>query len=236
MSSGNGPENEIVRWVQARFDVSDKNALDLKTSIIGLSRGVTLLKADLEGAKVAATAAAVGLTLFKADFTVFKMDEKGLSLFGNQFKAWPWSDWQKRWERRYNEETQNLTNQLMALKGEIEELDGLKSRRTALQRQNSASQGGNSGNSYLLNREREIAQEIQELERRVQRSQRTIEQSAKYLEDSNIKKNADSLRLAAKTAEENKKKVEKNYEALVGIIHDDEKTVESLARQLAPAS
>ncbi|WP_216589646.1 hypothetical protein [Streptomyces brasiliscabiei] len=61
----------------------------VKKIAVGASHSVTGLKADLEGAKAAIAGVALGLTLFKADFTAFKIDEKGISFLGRQKFIWP---------------------------------------------------------------------------------------------------------------------------------------------------
>ncbi|MEV0494797.1 hypothetical protein [Streptomyces atratus] len=50
--------------------------------------------------KLGLAGVATGLTLFKADFSILKIDEKGITWFGNTLKKFPWAkEGNKWWER-----------------------------------------------------------------------------------------------------------------------------------------
>ncbi|MFF4015340.1 hypothetical protein [Streptomyces sp. NPDC001843] len=236
MSSASDVPYGLTRWLQEKFDASDKNTHELKSAITGISRGVTVLKGDLEGAKAAATAVAVGLTLIKADITAFKIDEKGIHFFGNQLKSWPWVDWSKRWERRFNEQSQRVSNQLTRLQDDVRDLDRLKSERDTTQRRRTNGSPNDPGNAWLLERERQLNREIRDLERGIREKQRSIKASVREIEQSKAKKKFEELAAAAKTAERNKTAVDRNYRALAQILDQADSEVGSLARSLSTSA
>ncbi|GAA0430164.1 hypothetical protein [Streptomyces luteireticuli] len=79
---------------KGEYDPLKKKVNDLSVTVNGLSIGV-------DSAKLAFGGVAGGATLMKADFTGFKVDEKGVSFMGNQLHTWPWArDKKTRLEER----------------------------------------------------------------------------------------------------------------------------------------
>lgn len=78
------PGDAIPGWVNdlGRLYFSKDDGDQVKAKINGLSLGIDHLK-------LAFGALAVGATLFKADFTAAKVDEKGVVVFGKQRITWP---------------------------------------------------------------------------------------------------------------------------------------------------
>jgi hypothetical protein len=61
---------------------------------------VTALNHTVDYMKLGLAGVATGLTLFKADFSILKIDEKGITWFGNTLKQFPWAkEGNKWWER-----------------------------------------------------------------------------------------------------------------------------------------
>ncbi|WP_420034366.1 hypothetical protein ACN2WE_19210 [Streptomyces sp. cg28] len=88
------------------MDVFSKSAKDVlrlyfrKDEANNLVMKVTTINHTLDYLKVGLAAVATGLTLFKADFTILKMDEKGITWFGNTIHQFPWAkEGNKWWER-----------------------------------------------------------------------------------------------------------------------------------------
>ncbi|MFZ3569614.1 hypothetical protein ACOKM5_21640 [Streptomyces sp. BH097] len=84
-----GPDDA---WVHP-FWLNKQEIEHQKSLYRDLSHTVNLLKFDL-------AAVATGLTLIKADFTLFKVDEKGITLRGKQLATFPWADKKKSLEER----------------------------------------------------------------------------------------------------------------------------------------
>ncbi|MEV0281403.1 hypothetical protein AB0I22_34175 [Streptomyces sp. NPDC050610] len=70
---------------QADYDHLKKKVNDIAITVNGFSAG-------WDTAKLSGGFAAGGLTGFKADFTGFKVDEKGMSFLGKQITTWPWAE------------------------------------------------------------------------------------------------------------------------------------------------
>ncbi|WP_460068563.1 hypothetical protein [Streptomyces sp. YKOK-I1] len=61
---------------------------------------VTAINHTVDYLKVGLAGLAVGLTLVKADFTLFKVDEKGVSWLGNTLYTFPWAKEGHNWWRK----------------------------------------------------------------------------------------------------------------------------------------
>ncbi|MFI9580440.1 hypothetical protein ACIHCQ_00980 [Streptomyces sp. NPDC052236] len=75
------------------FDVGAFKQLFVeKTQHATLVKKVNDLNFTVDYIKIGLAGVALGITAVKIDFTLFKVDEKGISLFGKTFRTWPWAE------------------------------------------------------------------------------------------------------------------------------------------------
>lgn len=95
MSGSSGGSGDHSLDTRGYIPAELRNALQLyftKDEAKTLVMKVTALNHSLDYIKVGLAGLAVGLTVVKTDFTLFKVDEKGISWAGNTLKTWPWAD------------------------------------------------------------------------------------------------------------------------------------------------
>ncbi|MEU6087373.1 hypothetical protein ABZ865_11295 [Streptomyces sp. NPDC047085] len=81
----------------------------VKKEVKRLSDAVPGLKADIDGLKVAVSAATLSAQLFKFDWSVVKLDEKGITVNGLQKVKWSWieKDEEKKKEKAKKEKEED---------------------------------------------------------------------------------------------------------------------------------
>ncbi|MFV5992412.1 hypothetical protein ACNPQM_08155 [Streptomyces sp. NPDC056231] len=105
----------------ARLYFTKEEANTLVMKVAALNHTADLMKVALAGL-------ATGLTVVKADFSLFKVDEKGVSILGNARYTFPWAEegdnwfWKKAVGKAKVEELERLTVEKEKEKKEHEEL------------------------------------------------------------------------------------------------------------------
>ncbi|MEU7280433.1 hypothetical protein AB0A69_16840 [Streptomyces sp. NPDC045431] len=94
---------------------------ELSHTVNGLATSLAVIKFDV-------TALALGLTVVKADFTLFKVDEKGMTFRGKQIATFPWADQKKHLENRIEQAERTEHRKLKALNEEVEKLKAIRQR------------------------------------------------------------------------------------------------------------
>ncbi|WP_171167513.1 hypothetical protein [Streptomyces sp. I05A-00742] len=94
-------------WFKADYDHLKKKVNDIAVTVNGISVG-------WDTAKASGGIWAGGLTAVKTDFTGFKVDEKGASLFGIQLKTWSWARDDKLNSAFTEKRIQKLENEIEA--------------------------------------------------------------------------------------------------------------------------
>ncbi|MEV3992046.1 hypothetical protein AB0J57_24345 [Streptomyces sp. NPDC049837] len=108
--------------------IDPKEALRYKEMYRDLSHSVNAVATSLAGLKFDVTAIALGLTVVKADFTLFKVDEKGMTFRGKQIATFPWADQKKHLENRIEQAERTEKRKLEALNKEVEKLKAIRQR------------------------------------------------------------------------------------------------------------
>lgn len=99
-SSGGSAEHSLD-WGKAAPALSNiLQGYFRKDEAKALTMKVTGINHSLDYLKVGLAVVATGLTLVKADFTLFKVDEKGISWLGNSLYAFPWTKQDNKWWRK----------------------------------------------------------------------------------------------------------------------------------------
>ncbi|WP_328512640.1 hypothetical protein OG842_40230 [Streptomyces sp. NBC_00376] len=105
----------------ARLYFRKEEANTLVMKVAALDHTTDLMKVALAGV-------ATGLTVIKADFSLFKVDEKGFSILGNPRYAFPWAEegdnwfWKKAVGKKKIQELKELEEDALKEKEEHKEL------------------------------------------------------------------------------------------------------------------
>jgi DNA repair exonuclease SbcCD ATPase subunit len=91
-----------VQGFKNRMDYLDGEMVTQKHMLTGLQTSITQAKAEF-------AVMSLGLTLLKADITAVKLDEKGVTVFGRQVKAWRKADKAKMYDERIARLEKKLT-------------------------------------------------------------------------------------------------------------------------------
>ncbi|MFE9123707.1 hypothetical protein [Streptomyces sp. NPDC007172] len=86
--------NEVREWPLLWFDKKDGDTAKQK---------VNVLSVGLDYTKIDRAEIALGLTPVKIDWTLFKLDEKGINLVGVTRREWPWIEGKGRWSKAAKE-------------------------------------------------------------------------------------------------------------------------------------
>jgi hypothetical protein len=111
------------------FDVGAfKQLFTQKTEHATLVKKVNDLNVTLDYMKVGLAVASLGLTVFKADATILKFDEKGATFLGRTIKTWPWAAEGHDWWRKVatKKEVKKFDEALEAAKKDKETVQKLK--------------------------------------------------------------------------------------------------------------
>ncbi|MET9429872.1 MULTISPECIES: hypothetical protein [unclassified Streptomyces] len=106
--------------------IDPKEALRYKEMYRDLSHSVNAVATSLAGLKFDVTAIALGLTVVKADFTLFKVDEKGMTFRGKQIATFPWADQKKHLENRIEQAERTEKKKLEKLNEDVEKLKAIR--------------------------------------------------------------------------------------------------------------
>ncbi len=114
------PAPKEEAWVQP-FWINKKDIEHQKALYRDLQHSVTLIKYELGGL-------ALGLTFVKADFTLLKADEKGITLRGRQVVTFPWADQKKSLQERIDRVNKKVSEDQEAINKKVARLESIKGR------------------------------------------------------------------------------------------------------------
>lgn len=100
-STSGGSGEHSLDWGDAAPAIRDAMQLYFrKDEAKTLVMKVTAINHSLDYLKIGLAAVATGLTLVKVDFTLFKVDEKGISWLGGTLHQFPWANEGHNWWRK----------------------------------------------------------------------------------------------------------------------------------------
>ncbi|GAA1521683.1 hypothetical protein GCM10009730_31800 [Streptomyces albidochromogenes] len=111
-----GPKEEA--WIRP-FWINKQDIEHQKELYRDLQHSVTLIKYELGGL-------ALGLTLVKADFSILKADEKGITFRGRQVVTFPWADKKKSLEERIRQVNKKISEDQEFINKKITRLENMK--------------------------------------------------------------------------------------------------------------
>ncbi|MGW0547041.1 hypothetical protein [Streptomyces altiplanensis] len=114
------PAPKEEAWVRPFW--MNKNDIEHQKALYrDLQHSVTLIKYELGGL-------ALGLTFVKADFTLLKADEKGITLRGRQVVTFPWADQKKSLQERIDRVNKKVSEDQEAINKKVARLESIKGR------------------------------------------------------------------------------------------------------------
>ncbi|MFI7238084.1 hypothetical protein [Streptomyces cyaneofuscatus] len=176
------PAAKEEAWIRP-FWINKKDIEHQKELYRDLHHSVTLIKYELGGL-------ALGATLIKADFTLLKADEKGITLRGRQLVTFPWADRKKSLQERIDrlnakvqEDQQSINNKVSRLETMQQEVEGGRDRAREL-REGAGSGGRADAARQVMAIRFDIAKNVHRaaaLEKKVDRQVTKIETRARSL-------------------------------------------------------
>ncbi|MGW7056814.1 hypothetical protein [Streptomyces sp. NPDC054887] len=175
-----------------------------------LQHSVTLIKYELGGL-------ALGMTLVKADFSILKADEKGITLRGRQLVTFPWADKKKSLEERIKRVNKKISDDQDSINKRITRLENMKEkaeqgRGEAREARNQAGPGGRADAAKeVMNIRFKIAEDVHRaaaIEKKVDRQVAKIEGRSEKLDKlsgklKTITEKEKDLKVAGEKAKEN---------------------------------
>ncbi|WP_141662846.1 hypothetical protein [Streptomyces sp. Wb2n-11] len=203
------PAPKEEAWVRPFW--MNKNDIEHQKALYrDLQHSVTLIKYELGGL-------ALGLTFVKADFTLLKADEKGITLRGRQVVTFPWADQKKSLQERIDRVNKKVSEDQEVINKKIDRLESIKGRveeggGNARELRDQAGSGGRANAArkvmdirFAMGRE---VHRAEMLEKKVDRKVAKIEGRAEKLTKLEarmevIKKEEEDLKKAGREANEN---------------------------------
>lgn len=233
------PAAKEEAWVRP-FWINKKDIEHQKTLYRDLQHSVTLLKYELGGL-------ALGLTLVKADFTILKADEKGITLRGRQLVTFPWADQKKslqeridRLQAKVQEDQQSINNKVSRLETMKEGAEGGRDRAREL-REGAGSGGRADAARQVMKIRVDIAEDVHRaaaLEKKVDRQVTKIDARVRTLSKLDarmelIKKKEEELKKAGAEAKKNAEAAQTSLKQLRTDLRTTQSQVVGVSRALS---
>ncbi|GGR74839.1 MULTISPECIES: hypothetical protein [Streptomyces] len=233
------PEAKEEAWIRP-FWINKKDIEHQKELYRDLQHSVTLIKYELGGL-------ALGLTLVKADFTILKADEKGITLRGRQLVTFPWADPKKslqeridRLQAKVQEDQQSINNKVSRLETMKKDAEGGRDKARDL-REGTGSGGRADAARKVMQIRFDIANDVHRataLEKKVDRQVTKIETRVQALSKLDarmelIKKKEEELKKAGAEANKNAQAAQTSVKQLGTNLRATQRQVVDVSRALS---
>lgn len=170
---------EMVTWIEkSEYKRAQEKAFGASSTITGIKGDLTLMKGEIAGL-------ALGMTAVKVDFTLLKVDEKGVSWRGRQLVGFKFADEAKSFQAAMERKQRKLGRAQQKIQRRLDKFETAQLRR-----------------SEALTRNAGASQELSAAQRRVRGANFTAADIDRFLE----------AERAAKRAENELERFEKKYD------------------------